>query len=1301
MKNKIYLCKTHGSIIAALNVDEESVQLTEQIASPWELSFEIHRYILNDGLQENPYYNSISENMELYLDSENAQARFIIDAEPSISADGTVEVKNVTAHSIEAELQNKFLDNFQVNTGQEASQENLLKGNLLGDPVPSTDISQTLYDYNINPYINLPVDYITVSCRLGDELETFRDNLSPTVIKWQFEEEDTLTSIPISFDSSNGVITSSESTLLQKWYDEFTNKYPRIISDITWGIDKQSSSSTTYNSIICVTDAYIARNTSGQIYIPPPIHKYTLNSAGTAYEITTISTASFSWDNFVNGINRIISFYEKFSDQLSLIDLVLEKAKASDWSVGNIPEHIAKKKYSFSTEYQDIYSFFTNNLSHTMKVIFTFDSIHKTVNIVDLADNDLEYETGIVTGFRNLLQAVDIQTSSADGIKTTFKVHGGNDLDVTYVNFGKDKITNIDYFINKVDDYGEYQYGTKQLHDKYKQWLAYRDETKFSEEIPTYSLNINTKTLSTSAKTISDKTNRELYIELSKAYNQTIKDINELTYLVPSDGAMTDYTSYPLEDLKKYMTAYLNAYNALVELYKAEYNKTSVVESEIINTYFYQDWKIYKETIIPNVLNALRMYALTDANGNFKDSNGNTTTNFANFVYPEGGNPQYNGNAEMVTERKNESFLYDMSLYGLSELNVKKKAWAGAAAQAYKSEFVKSGTPGVNAQYRTWSEISASTTMKEKFTDKESYERLLNKYLDYMSTTVRSNGLTKTNSKGVVVIAAAEIAKCENVIKQMTNIQTQIGNLRAQLANSVTYEGWGGFTDEELIILYSLSKEAEYTNENILTTNLNNIVSEIDVQEELYEDASKRLFEKARPQYSISTTLDNIMALDEFAPMRSQIKLLNYFYLRYGLFDDETLKLRIVQIGFNPMIKTEDFRLEFSNMTFTFEGLNDLIFLFEQNQGVSSGGGSSGGSSGGTYGATDAVINLSNNMLNALLKNTTTATSLSLDNFLTTKEVDNLLVNGDLRINGAAITNVIKSLNYNGTNDGLNNTTGSILKLSDGQFNFAGGALKYTTADGLQISGYVSDDDLSSNTSTTIINGGNVTTGKIQSKNNYSWLDLDNGQFNFGNGGLTFNGTTLTVKGEMVAGAVKSQNYNGSNNDVNNTTGSIINLTNGKINFGGKIKYDGSSLTMYGNLYNENVLSAPSKSHAMFFMDGGFGLSFANSANGVILHTNSSLINDLLSLEYGWSSAQSKNVWHTTDNALNFFKNNKSFYIMTDEGICYGHTSYRSSNDWFVNFHINGVLGYIVYNADFEKKWVYGLGIYSDTLGIS
>ena len=549
--------------------------------------------------------------------------------------------------------------------------------------------------------------------------------------------------------------------------------------------------------------------------------------------------------------------------------------------------------------------------------------------------------------------------------------------------------------------------------------------------------------------------------------------------------------------------------------------------------------------------------------------------------------------------------------------------------------------------------------------------------------------MTKAVTKGVVCMAVDAITECEDTIQRMTAMQEAINEKRSEIANGVTYEGWGQFTDKELTILYSLSHEADYTNENILTTNLDDIVTSIDVEKELLEDAQKRLFEKSRPQYSFSTTLDNILSVNGFEPLRSHVKLLNYFYLKYGLFDDETLKLRIVKITFNPFIENEELSLEFSNMTYTYDGINDYYYLYENmNSDSSSGSGSSGSSSGGgTYGENDAEITLSNNMLNALLKNESTSSSFNLKNMLSTKQIENLIVVGDLRVDGAAITNLIKSKNYNGSDaEILDNTQGSVLDLKDGTFNFGGGGLVYNQSDGLKVKGDITSG---STISGVTISGSTIESGTIKSQNynaikhKGSILNLDDGTFSFGDDSLTYNNSELSIKGNLLAGIIQSLNKTNTINLNDNT----ISLGNG-----GFIVNNDNSVTLRGNIYNENTDTTQGVCRAIFFSENGLGLSFANNGDGIITHDKTSLINGLFGMRYVWDGSDAEYIWEISNEVRNFFANASTYFVMNTQGMCYGAVWRSDATYWGVNFCANGIMGYIVWNYD---HWKYGEGFYN------
>ena len=149
--SKIYLCKADCSILGNISgLKIETCSLKKYAIVQWELTFEVERYT-NDNLcelKQTDYYDSIDTMMRLYLDGKE-QAFFVIDEEPAIHGEGLQETKTVTAHSIECELSYLNIKNFKINCGTKDSQEYLV-----------TDSTGNFN--NINPYTNLPYEYISL-----------------------------------------------------------------------------------------------------------------------------------------------------------------------------------------------------------------------------------------------------------------------------------------------------------------------------------------------------------------------------------------------------------------------------------------------------------------------------------------------------------------------------------------------------------------------------------------------------------------------------------------------------------------------------------------------------------------------------------------------------------------------------------------------------------------------------------------------------------------------------------------------------------------------------------------------------------------------------------------------------------------------------------------------------------------------------------------------------------------------------------------------------------------------------------
>ncbi len=691
--------------------------------------------------------------------------------------------------------------------------------------------------------------------------------------------------------------------------------------------------------------------------------------------------------------------------------------RASDLSADADNEEIigmCQIKKSFETS-DSVYSFLMKTVSPAASVIFEFDRKHKVVGMVKA--DDYGEDTGVFLSMRNLMNSFDVTSTSNDNIITKLIPTGANNLGIESVNFGKEYLLNLDYFMNTRNEYGDYKFVSSELHDKYTAWKHYRESEPFS-----VCLEFETD------KPIQG-TRREVYAELTKRYNQTILDISELKNRVPNDGCIIDYTTYSLEELNTSLTAHNNALATLKTLYKNEYGVQEIGDApdylpvpenavNIKDTPYWHDFYAYKEVIIPKIEEALKQCAQT-------------------------------GSGEKT---QIDSYLYEWSLYGLDELQAKKKAWSEAANLLFHESFIASGTVDNPTEYRTADDNGWNSLLEQQkaFTSKSAFIKQLNQYLDYMAfDDARNNSLTKTQCKGIIRKCDEEIAKRFVQIGELEDKQNAYNRHRKELANAVLLEHNLGIDEKDMNVINGMIREQEFSDENIITTSLDDIITTVDVQETLYQSAVAKLHELSQPQYSFHTELDNLYALDTFKAFQKPFDIGNF--IRVGLeiheelCDNRFVKLRIISISHNPLQADENLSVEFSTMTKALNGINDLAFLLGSESGASSGGSSGAGSGtgGGTYGNNDANVQISNNMLNALLHTETFGTAVNdviLDSIQANTGNFNTLVShsgifgsleeGTTAINGDCInTGSIKSNNYSSLAK-----TGSYFDVAKGSF---------------------------------------------------------------------------------------------------------------------------------------------------------------------------------------------------------------------------------------------------------------------------
>lgn len=121
---------------------------------------------------------------------------------------------------------------------------------------------------------------------------------------------------------------------------------------------------------------------------------------------------------------------------------------------------------------------------------------------------------------------------------------------------------------------------------------------------------------------------------------------------------------------------------------------------------------------------------------------------------------------------------------------------------------------------------------------------------------------------------------------------------------------------------------------------LNGIKTIYDEQLKLLDAAIDDLYIASHPQYQFTTSLDNFLALADYEDYIKNINQGDYLWLTV---DNKVVKLRVVEIQYNPLIADNSIQITFSNMIQGRSSRNDLSYVLNtpSNASKSSASGSS------------------------------------------------------------------------------------------------------------------------------------------------------------------------------------------------------------------------------------------------------------------------------------------------------------------------------------------------------------------------
>lgn len=867
----IYLARPDKRLYGVLNgVDETSVSVKENANNTNSLSFTVYK---NINGKPSAFYDNIDVLMKVFVDNE----WYIINEPPQIDHDGTKEYKTVSAESAEIELSNYDLTTFLVGQGTEASCEMMYYNKHEKDfPIYEKDSSgNIIFDSNGNPKIKC----------------------SFPVVKFCDKDNPELSLLHLALYYAK-LIPETIST------DEDGNE----IIDWVSNIDKSP------------------------------------------WKIGYIDTMPKEY------IDYTVSFDGK--------------EHVGKTRISYLPE----ESYAFNIDNSDLYSFLTQDVAGAFNCVFVFDTVNCLINAYYI--DHIGTDTNAYIGWRNVQNS--ITATNTDDLYTAYTVSGGDGVTgIEKANFGSSEIEDYSYFMK------DNRYLPQSLIDKYKSWIKFRESkrdsyiaanknywksydkaTELSSRVPSDSSvqDWTTKSLKDLMSYYNDFTAmirgyEKLYVDkkgnfdieaLKKSYSWS-NYCEILNYTIPTivnaiakkkDGK----TEFP-EELKSYGGGNLLS-NAV---FMTSSNWTNI-ENSIFNIKDIDVAPAYGITRYASIsspsgetgIKQLDISVTKQAKYALSAFIRSSATGSVRLGYSaSSGDPAYtevslsSGWARVhisFTAETNKCNVYFSSKEGTQFDICGVMLEIGEAPSSFNyfeldENYLKScntnwdlyGTKELEICLEDYSNrmdalVDYSEDYKNAKTDysEGTYNIKHQLYLDYKKLYDDCNKALEQRKSEY----DAAVKEYEQYNKEMLDIKILV-----QRENYVDK-----FTDEEENMLKKIYRHTDYTNENVITTDITSTDTTVDKQYALYLDAVENLYASSHPQYSYSDTLDNIYPLEEYKSLVETLHVYDFVHVEVneiGHFEN----LRIISITRNPCVYSGELQVEFSTMRQYKSKRNDFASL--------------------------------------------------------------------------------------------------------------------------------------------------------------------------------------------------------------------------------------------------------------------------------------------------------------------------------------------------------------------------------------
>lgn len=625
----------------------------------------------------------------------------------------------------------------------------------------------------------------------------------------------------------------------------------------------------------------------------------------------------------------------------SLLHRVLEKAP--HYSILYVADTLKKLKtvHEFTFDGTDILSALKDTIADDFHCVFIFNSENRTISVLDLYStcNNCGYrgdymdecpecgsnnitnkygeDTNILINSTNLTTQITLDSNS-DSLKNCFYITGADDaINYAIANVNPNGTQYIYYFSDETlaDMPTELQNKLKSYNTLYDEINKTREYNLDADKMAGYNNAINYINTKFSSMSEDDQDKIEYptltsplvgYPAVTSAWYSAM-DVyyflnDSMMPVIDVDGMGLDDSITAIHDglkdlggvaVTRIKTITQSAVKGSVEslvktFFSASYYDMNITDSSLSDYDSLTDKRTWSGTI------TLTSHSQMDENNQYLTKSVKITTDVIESTekYIEQKITRMTNRADDIKDKQitsikltEDKFKEQLGYYSLTELNNLKKEFEACrdiAVDGFTDE-------SVDVQYNN--------------------SELKNKYVNFYSgRIVDIQNEIKTRESQIEAVNAIY-----NTEKSTGEIQDIVNSVKAEL----DLENYLG---EELYMLwYSYRREDDYSNDNYSSTGLDDVTL-IKRATELVEAAKRELYKAGNLQYSLSATMGNLLALDEFKPIKDKFEVGNF--IKVGI-DDKVYSLRLMSYE-TDFDSIQDMPVEFSTVEKVYTGYSDV-----------------------------------------------------------------------------------------------------------------------------------------------------------------------------------------------------------------------------------------------------------------------------------------------------------------------------------------------------------------------------------------